>query len=216
MLIDVSTCSSGGADGNVISYGRSGPLYIIGGTFHGPIATKPNAIVFNVGASFINWNQTSSGCLLHGDEWRLGLNSPYTKTGANCTDGYWYTGRTGSEISALPPSVRVPEPTAVAFTSLGPGPPPQVFQLQDATSGTAQLPAGATEVNVQLAVAMTGKYQVLITPTHNAGALWVPNQTSDGFSVIWERPSAVVSELHWEVRTAPWPGNPTASPNSEG
>ena len=215
MLIDVSTCTGGGTDGNVISYHRSGPLYIIGGSFHGAIAAKSNAKVFNVGASFINWNQTSFGCLLHGDEWRLGPDSPYKKTGGNCTDGYWYTGRTGSEITALPPSVRIPE-VSVAFTSLSPGgAPPQVFQMQDATSGTVQTPAGRTEVTVRLAVAMTGKYQVLLTPTFNAGALWVPNQTSDGFSVMWERPSATVAELHWEVRSAPWAGNPTASPNTQ-
>jgi hypothetical protein len=214
MLIDVSTCTGGGADGNVIRYDRSGPLYIIGGSFHGPVATRPNAKIFNVGASFTNWNQSSSGCLLHGDEWRLDHNGPYIKTGGNCTSAYWYTGRTGSEITALPPSVRAPEPVAVAFTSLHPGAPPQVFQMQDATSGTVQAQVGATDVTVKLAVAMTGKYQVFITPTHNAGAHWVPNQTSAGFSVQWERPSATVSELHWEVRSTPWAGNPTAQPNN--
>lgn len=135
----------GGSDGTFISYHRSGPLYIIGGSFHGPIATKSDAKVFDVGASFNNsyWNKTAFGCLLHGDEWRLGEGSPYVKTGSNCTSGYGYSVRTGSEITALPPSARVP-PAAVAFTSLSQEVPPQVFQMQDATSGTVHARAGTT------------------------------------------------------------------------
>jgi hypothetical protein len=55
-------------------------------------------------------------------------------------------------------------------------------------------------------------YQVLATPTFNARALWAPNKTAAGFTVRWERASAAASggaaELHWEVRSAPWPGTP--------
>ncbi len=40
MLVDVSATTLGGSDGNVISYRSRGPLYIIGGSFHGPIATS--------------------------------------------------------------------------------------------------------------------------------------------------------------------------------
>ena len=58
VLTDCSTCSSGGLDGNVITYNKDGPLYITGGTFHGPVAVSPSAIVLNIGANFWNWNQT--------------------------------------------------------------------------------------------------------------------------------------------------------------
>ena len=69
VLIDVSITSSGSAaDGNVVSYHKISPLYILGGSFHGPNATKANAKVFNMGASFDNWNKTSVGCILDGDE----------------------------------------------------------------------------------------------------------------------------------------------------
>ena len=42
----------------MITYNKDGPLYITGGTFHGPVAVSPSAIVLNIGANFWNWNQT--------------------------------------------------------------------------------------------------------------------------------------------------------------
>ena len=89
---------------------------------------------------------------------------------------------------------------------------PQIFTMQDAISGTARVRAGETAAVVQLATPMPGKYQVLATPMFNVGALWAPNQTATGFTVQWERALAAASgaaELHWEVWSAPWPGNPT-------
>ena len=218
MLIDVSITSSGSAaDGNVISYHKISPLYIIGGSFHGPIATKANAKVFNMGASFDNWNKTSFGCLLDGYEWQLGPGSPFVKTGGNCTSGYWYSGQTGHEITAPPPSFRASGPAPVAFTSLeAAGGMPQVFAMQDATSGTIRVRPGTAVgdqfASVTLDAAMSdNKYQAVVTPRFNAGAVWVPtaNRTTTSFMVMWEKPSPEGGELDWEVRAAPWPGNPT-------
>ena len=89
---------------------------------------------------------------------------------------------------------------------------PQVFAMQDATSGTLRVRPGEKSASVTLSATMShNKYQAVVTPRFNAGAVWVPatNRTTTDFMVMWEKPSPDGGELDWEVRAAPWPGNPT-------
>jgi hypothetical protein len=199
---------------------RKRGVFCRGGSFHGPIATRDGAVVFNVGASFDNKNHSSHGCLLDGDEWRLGSSSPYVKTGAACASGVGYTGRVGHVITAAPPSARN---VTVGFTSLlstgdeDSAGGPDLYSMQKATSGSVRVRPGATSARVTLAGAMTGKYQVLASATFPAGGVWIPraNRTRSSFVVEWERPAPAATdsggeeEIDWAVRAAPWPGNPT-------
>ena len=189
--------------------------YIIGGSFHGPIATAAGAKVFNMGASFDNHNVSSHGCLLDGDDWRLGPHSPYVKTDSNCTVGASYTGRTGHMIVAPPPSARN---ATVGFIGLAEVSGPQLFSMQDATSGSVRVKPGATYAVVSLSSSIVGKYQVVATADFNAGGVWAPrsNRTSSSFLLEWERPppddGAEPHEIDWEVRNAAWAGNPSPGP----
>eukprot|EP01043_Picozoa_sp_COSAG02_P032190 COSAG02_NODE_2141_length_9686_cov_3.045791_10_plen_170_part_00 len=168
-----------------------------------------------MGASFDNHNVSSHGCLLDGDGWRLGPRSPYVKTDSICTVGAGYTGRVGHEIVAAPPSARN---ASVGFTGFLGGGGPQLFSMQDATSGSVQAQPGASYAVVSLSSSMTGKYQVVATADFNSGAVWAPrlNRTSSSFVLEWEKPTpsdgARPYEIDWEVRTATWAGNPTPGP----
>ena len=119
----------------------------------------------------------------------------------------------GATITAPPPGFRGSGPAPVAFTSLdAAGGMPQVFAMQDATSGTVRVRPGETTANVTLDAAMSSnKYQAIVTPRFNAGGVWVPtpDRTTGGFVIMWEKPAPEGGELDWEVRAAPWPGNPT-------
>ena len=168
------------------------------------------SVVFNMGASFDNHNVSAHGCLLDGDEWRLEPDSPYIKTGSNCSRGVGYTGRTGHIIVAAPPSVRN---VTVGFTG-----GPQVFSMQDSTSGSVRVHRGATSTLVPLAANMPGKYQVLATANFRSGGVWAPsaNRTRSSFVLEWDVAAPDDDdnrfEIDWEVRTPPWPGNPIPGP----
>jgi hyaluronoglucosaminidase len=217
LMQDVSTCSAGGAaDGNLVTFNSAGPLVIIGGAFHGPFATKERAVVFNIGANLADWNKTSTGCVLYGDEWMLQANSPYMITDEPCTSGaVWTSGDApGRTIKAPVPTQRHPA-AFVGFTSIGNDSSflgPSVHSMQNAYSGTVAVPPAATAVNVSLLHAMAtwgrNRYQVFLTASWNSGTVWVSQRSSREFSVEIERGPPKGGELDWEVRAPPWAGAP--------
>jgi hypothetical protein len=119
----------------------------------------------------------------------------------------------------VPPTLRS---AVVGFTGLSATEGgPQVFSMQDASSGSVRVRPGSTSVVVQLETPVAARqYQILVTPTFNAGAHWVPNRTTTSFVVEWERPVPAATRevdgiasaefaIDFEVRAKPWPGNPT-------
>ena len=143
------------------------------------------------------------------------FHGPYVKADSNCTVGASYTGRTGHMIVAPPPSARN---ATVGFIGLAEVSGPQLFSMQDATSGSVRVKPGATYAVVSLSSSIVGKYQVVATADFNAGGVWAPrsNRTSSSFLLEWERPppddGAEPHEIDWEVRNAAWAGNPSPGP----
>ncbi|MCF7847758.1 MAG: hypothetical protein K9M45_02820 [Kiritimatiellales bacterium] len=179
ILIDINATTEGGPTGNTIEYEGKGPLYIIGGTFEGPIALGDDTVVYSMGARFLHRQRTMRG---------------FVKAGAELpASGFW--SRTGQ--TRVVPFRRWEgdiwqsrKHDSIGFVQLPGTAGAQIHELKQGTEKSVSVRPGEHSVRVGLESMerqQDGNYQVLATPQWNAGGVWVDEVEPDGFTVRFER-----------------------------
>ncbi len=192
-------------EGCVIDYDRPGPLYIVGGTFEGPIALGRNAIVYDMGCKFANHGRSGSGLIR--PELVLPEGSFYRRTGEQQTwpERRWPGDVAVSDTHDWVGYVQKPG-TAGAL----------VYSLQNEVSLTVPVAVGETSVEVALAGVHRqpdAGYQVTVTPGWRAGEVWVTDKRPDGFTVSAANPAPEGASLDVIVRRSAQVGS---APGREG
>lgn len=195
ILEDVNAVSPGGIEGWVIDYNRPGPLYLIGGTFEGPIALGSGATVYNLGAKFANHGRSGSGLIP--PDFALPEGSFYQRSGEQQT---WPERQWPGDVAVSGVHEQV------GFVQRPGSATPTIYSLQSELSLTVPVPVGESSV----VVALTGlrrqpdaRYQVTVTPGWRAGEVWVTDKRPDGLTVNVANPAPEGATLDVVIRRSP-------------
>lgn len=200
ILVDVNAVTAGGMNGYVIEYDKYGPLYLVGGTFEGPIALGNNAVVYTMGTKFWNRQRAMSGIIQKGEE--LPPNSFYKRTGQERTipNRRWPGELVRSGVHEKIGFVQKPGTSGA-----------RVYEMQSVFQTTVRVPEGKVLVTVPLEGLnrqIDVNYQVMVTPGWQAGSVWVAEKKRDGFTVRFDNPAPRGATIDVEVRRPPYRGQP--------
>jgi len=181
ILIDVNAVTTGNIGGYAIEYHKAGPIHFLGGTFEGPVGLGQGTICYSMGARFHNRQRRMAGYAPAAYQPPEG--SFFALTDKRRTVPYrrWAGAVLESGVHDTIGFVQLPGTSGA-----------RIYELQADHSLTQRVPAGATSA----AVPLTGMnrpvgttYQVSVTPTWNAGAVWVSRKRNDGFTVNFANPA---------------------------
>ncbi|MEW6357179.1 MAG: hypothetical protein AB1696_12695 [Planctomycetota bacterium] len=201
ILIDVNAVTTGGLNGYAIEYHKGGPIYFIGGTFEGPIGLGQNAICYSVGARFLNRGRPMPGYIREGADLPEGGHFQRTGEATTIPNRRWKGEKVASKVHDRIGFVQLPGTSGA-----------RVHEMSEGHQMTVPVTARRKQVTVELkdlARQPDAAYGVFVTPTWNAGAVWVRDKQPDRFTVDYDKPPAEAATLDILIRRQGFQGELT-------